>query len=116
MLSHFTGLRILHKNPIFFSSLLRLSHGFPLKVLSAYVSLILFSRVLTVSLAGAGADGKTTGPQSEIACPDGYAIRLDQTDPHPGRYLRCEEYDRYQELVEGGQIEQAEGLTHGLGH
>lgn len=110
MLSHFTGLRIFHKDPAVLLSFLRLGHNFPLKVLSAYAALILISRGVS-----ALAPVESSRLQSSVACPDGYAIRLAEDDRHPGRYVLCEEYDTYQELVEAGEVGAAKELTHGLG-
>lgn len=82
---------------------LHFSHGFPLKVLSAYFLLIAASR---------GVSAIPSGPPAGIDCRDGYAIRLSEDDRHPGRYVLCEEYDTYQELVETDQILAAHRLTH----
>jgi len=72
-------------------------------VLAAYFILLAGGRVLSAYSAI---------PAQEIDCRNGYAIRLGSDDGHPGRYVLCEEYDHYQELVETGLKAEAKELTH----
>lgn len=79
-----------------------LFHRFLLTVLSAYFGLTLASRAISAI---------PSSPTIGVDCRDGYAIRLTEQDRHPGAYVRCEDFDLYQERVEAGQEDLARALT-----
>lgn len=79
-----------------------LFHRSVLLVVSAYFILILAGRAVS-----AIPSQTTIG----VDCRDGYAIRLTEQDRHPGAYVRCEDFDLYQERVEAGQEDLARALT-----
>lgn len=79
-----------------------LFHRSVLRVVAVYFLLILAGRAVS-----AIPSQTTIG----VDCRDGYAIRLTEQDKHPGAYVRCEDFDLYQERVEANQEDLARMLV-----
>lgn len=47
---------------------------------------------------------------SYVDCPNHMAIEMPSEDPFHGRYIRCEHFNRYQSLIEHGELKEAELL------
>ncbi len=46
-----------------------------------------------------------------VECRDHYAIEIPQGEAFAGRYVRCEQFNRFQRLIESGDMAGAQKLT-----
>lgn len=93
------------------SSLFFLSHKLPLK--SFFFKLIITLFLFNLGGIGLFLPSFKSEAQEGVkytTCNNGYAVKLKADEPHPGRYLPCENYDKYFELNEAGRKAESERL------